>query len=98
MANARTEIAIPAGEWTLIIDNKTAARVFKKKTDVDYMTLHYTTGAENPNTIPVDVDPAAETVEAMVFKDGDWDFSNSAAGYVWAAVVGTVDGLLTVTP
>lgn len=96
MANARTQFDIPAGEWTKIINGTTSARVFKKKTDVEYMSLHYTDVADDPNGV-VDVDPEAETVEAMVFVNGDWDFSNGSNGYIWVAPNGDVDGILTVT-
>ena len=98
MANLRTEIEIPSGEWTLIIDNKSAARVYGKKVLNDgYVTIAYDDGVSDPNAPLEPITPNTETVEGMVFENNEWIFSNSVAGYVWAAPRGDEDGLLVVT-
>jgi len=98
MANLRTQKAIPAGVWTLIINGKTSARVFEKKVlQGGYITLEYGDAADNPNTLTIPVSPNSDTAENMVFRDQEWIYENSALGYVWAAPVGDVDGILGVT-
>lgn len=99
MANLRTEIPIPAGEWTLIISNKTSARVFEKKTlgSAGYLTIAYDDAGSNPNTLSVPIDPDSDTVEDMAFVNKEWKFSNAVAGYVWAAPSGNIPGILVVS-
>lgn len=98
MANLRTQKEIPAGVWTLIINGKTSAKVFEKKTlNSGYITLEYGAAADDPNTLTIPVSPNSDTAENMVFRDQEWLYENSGLGYVWAAPVGGVAGILVVT-
>jgi len=98
MANCRTEITIPSGIWTKIIDGKTSGRVFEKKVlNSGYLTLEYDDPGDDPNVLIVPVSPNSETAEGIVFDNKEWIFRSSKMTYVWAAPVGSIDGLFTVT-
>jgi hypothetical protein len=100
MANLRTQLAIPALSWTLIINGVKTASVYRKKfiPDPGYLTIAYDDAVSDPNTLVITIDPASDTVEGMVFdENNEWKFDSPANGYVWAAPSGSESGILVVT-